>query len=183
MPAVPFPRIPLAFLPAPHAAPGRGQGLAEPPHPRPSRLCGRGRHGEAVLPIAPGEGGRQYVSGLKKASARPNEPKRLKTLVINKIARKAEKQTQASYQPWYQSVTAILAPILKKFVWIASALLRIQSCGPRAARRPSLGGFTSKARMSFKMNGMAFNTARYRGLGRSQGEDVAPSGSGPVRSG
>ncbi len=38
-------------------------------------------------------------------------------LGINKIARETEKQTQASYQPWYQSLTAILAPILKKYEW------------------------------------------------------------------
>jgi hypothetical protein len=73
MPAVPFPTIPLEFLPAPYAAPGR----------RPFR----------------------------------NEPMRLKTLVINKIAHKAEKRTQASYHPWYQSLRAILAPFLKKYEW------------------------------------------------------------------
>ncbi len=39
---------------------------------------------------------------------------------------------------------------------------------PRAGRRPSLGGLTSKATMSFRMNRMASNTARYCGLGRSQ---------------
>ncbi len=88
--------------------------------------------------------------------------------VINELAHEAEKQTQARYQSWYQSLTAILTPILRKFVWIASALLRIRGSGPRAGRRPSLGGLTSKARMSFRMNRMAFDTARYRGLGRSQ---------------
>ncbi len=54
-------------------------------------------------------------------------------LVINELAREAEKQTQARYQPWYQSLTAILAPILKKFVWIASALLRIGGYCPALA--------------------------------------------------
>ncbi len=39
---------------------------------------------------------------------------------------------------------------------------------PRVGRRPSLGGLTTKATMSFRMNGMALNTARYRGLGGSQ---------------
>jgi hypothetical protein len=65
----------------------------------------------------------------------PNEPKGLKPLVISKIAREAEKRTQATYQPWYQSLTAILAPILKKFVWIAPALLRIRG---RSVRRTTL---------------------------------------------
>ncbi len=119
----------------PHESPMDGQGLAEPPHPRPSPqggegrvssklqpspLCGRGWRGEAVLPIAPGEGGRQCVSELAKASTKPNKPKRLNMPAVNEIAREAEKQTQARYQPWCQSLTAILAPILKKFVWIAS---------------------------------------------------------------
>ncbi len=72
---------------------------------------------EALLPIAPGEGGCEYVTELTKASAKPNKPKRLKMLVINKIARKAEKQTHASYQPCYQSLTAVLALILKKYEW------------------------------------------------------------------
>jgi hypothetical protein len=58
---------------------------------------------------------------------------RLKVLVINKIARKAEKQTHVDYQPWYQQLTAILALILQKFGWIASALLRIG--GWEAAKR------------------------------------------------
>ncbi len=62
--------------------------------------------------------------------AKPNKPKRAKTLVIHRIAHEAEKRTQASYEPRYQSLTAILAPILKKFVWIAPALLRIRGCGP-----------------------------------------------------
>jgi hypothetical protein len=62
--------------------------------------------------------------------ANPNEPKGLKLLVINKIAREPEKRTQASYHPWYQSLTAILPPILRKFVWIASALLRIRGYDP-----------------------------------------------------
>ncbi len=98
----------------PHASPLGGQGLAEPPHARPSLqggegrvssklqpspLCGRGRRGQAVLAIAPGEGGRQYVSELTKASPKRNEPKRIKTLVINELAHEAEKRTQAYYQP------------------------------------------------------------------------------------
>ncbi len=142
----------------PHASPLGGQALAEPlPQPfpqggegransklQPSPLCGRGWRGEAVLPIAPGEGGRQYVTELTKASAKSNEPKRLKTLVINNIAHEAEKRTQASDKPWYQSLTAILAPILQKFVWIASALLRIAGCDPCAGRHPSLGGLPPK---------------------------------------
>jgi hypothetical protein len=37
--------------------------------------------------------------------------------VINKIARKAEKQTHEDYHQWYQSLTAILAPILRKYEW------------------------------------------------------------------
>ncbi len=37
-----------------------------------------------------------------KRRAEPNEPKRLKTHAINKIARETEKRTQARYQPWYQ---------------------------------------------------------------------------------
>ncbi len=109
-----------------------------------------------------------YVTELTKASAKSNEPKRLKTLVISKIAPEAEKRTQACYEPYYQSLTTISAPILKKFVWIASALLRIRGYGLRVGRRPSLGGLTSKATMSFRMNRMAFYTAPYRGLGCSQ---------------
>ncbi len=35
---------------------------------------------------------------------------------------------------------------------------------PRVGRRPSLGGLTTKATMSFRMNRMAFDAARYRGL-------------------
>jgi hypothetical protein len=111
-----------------------------------------------------GRGGRQM------RRAKPNEPKGLKPLVINNIAHGAEKRTQASYQSWYQSLTAILAPILKKFVWIASALLRIQGRGPRIGRRLSPGGLTSKARMSFRMSRIALNIARYSRLGCSQRE-------------
>ncbi len=94
MPAVPFPRIPLAFLPAPYAVPGRGQG----------------GFGKRCFPTK-----RPRVEGT--AARLPNEPKRLKTLVINQLAHEAEKQTQARYQPSYQSLTAILAPILKKYEW------------------------------------------------------------------
>jgi hypothetical protein len=49
--------------------------------------------------------------------ANPNKPKGLKVLVINKIARKSGKQTHGDYQPWYQSLTAIFGPILKKYEW------------------------------------------------------------------
>ncbi len=64
--------------------------------------------------------------------------------------------------------TAVLAPILKKFVWIAPALLRIGGCGPvMADRRSSLGGLTSKATMSFIINRIAFGTVRYCALGRA----------------
>ncbi len=126
MPAVPFARMRLAFLPAPHAA----------------------------------EKGRR-----KMRRARPNKPKRLKTLVISKIAHETEKLTQAYYHPWYQSLTAIFGRILRKFVWIAPAPLRIRRHGLRVGRRPSLGGLTTKARMSFRMNRMAFDTACYHGLG------------------
>jgi hypothetical protein len=52
-----------------------------------------------------------------KANNDPSKPKRLKMLVINKIARKAEKQTQARYQQWYQSLRAILAQMLEKNEW------------------------------------------------------------------
>jgi hypothetical protein len=38
-------------------------------------------------------------------------------LVINKIAHKPEKQTHDNYHAWYQSLTAILPPILKKYEW------------------------------------------------------------------
>ncbi len=76
------------------AWPGLGRGdLGVSSKLQPSPLCGRGGR------VAPGEGGRQYVSELTKASIKPNEPKRLKTLVINEIAREAEKRTQARYQP------------------------------------------------------------------------------------
>ncbi len=76
-----------------------------------------------------------FSAALEKDSrqmrrAKPNKPKGLKTLVINKTARATEKRTQASYEPRYQSLTAILAPILKKSVWIAPPLLRIRGCGP-----------------------------------------------------
>jgi hypothetical protein len=59
--------------------------------------------------------------------AKPNEPKRLNTFVVNKISLEEGKRTQADYRPRYQPLTAILSPILRKFGWIASALLRIQS--------------------------------------------------------
>ncbi len=97
-----------------------------------------------MLPIAPGEGGRQFVTELTKASTKQNEPKRLKTLAINELAHEVEKQTQASYQPWYQSLTAILAPILKEFVWIASALLRIRGCGPALVAAQAWEGLPAK---------------------------------------
>ncbi len=42
----------------------------------------------------------------------------------------------------------------------------------------ALGGFTTKATMSFRMNRMAFDTARYRGLGRSQRGQSTVRGSG-----
>ncbi len=102
--------------------------------------------GEAVLPIAPGAGSRQYVTELTKASAKSNEPKGLNVLVINELAREAEKRTQARYQPWYQSLTEILAPILKKFVWVAPALLRIGGCGAVLAAAQAWEGLPPKPR-------------------------------------
>jgi hypothetical protein len=45
---------------------------------------------------------------------------------------------------------------------------REQICATRAGLRPSLGVFTTKATMSFRMNRIAFDTARYCGLGGSQ---------------
>ncbi len=86
MPAVPS-RIPFAFRLAGYAGLERGRGSAGAVWV------------EAVLPVAPGEGSRQYRSELTKASAKSNEPKGLKVLVINKIAHKTEKQTQANYEP------------------------------------------------------------------------------------
>jgi hypothetical protein len=68
-----------------------------------------------VLPITCGAS--DNLEGRSAPQAEPNKPKRLKVLVINKIARKGEKQTHADYQPWYQSLTAILGPILKKYEW------------------------------------------------------------------
>ncbi len=114
-----------------------------------------------MFPIAPGEGDRQYVSELRKASTKANEPKALKMLVINEIGGKAEKRTQARYQPWYQSLTAILAPVLQKFVWIASALLRILGCGSRVGRRPSL--------VPFQLDSPMYYT--YVRLGSKDGEE------------
>ncbi len=55
--------------------------------------------------------------GRQMRRAKLNKPKSLKTLVINKIARKAEKRTQGGYQPLYQSLRAILAPILERYEW------------------------------------------------------------------
>ncbi len=43
----------------------------------------------------------------------------------------------------------------------------------RAGRRPSLGGLTSKARMSFRMNRMAFGTVPYCGFGYSPKESAS----------
>ncbi len=54
-------------------------------------------------------------------------------------------------------------------IWmIAPAQLRIRGCGPAPAAAQALGGFTTKATMSFRINKMAFKTARYRGLRRSR---------------
>ncbi len=70
------------------------------------------------------------VARWQTRRAEPNKPKRLKTLVINELAHETEKQTQARYQPCYQLLTAILAPILKKYEWFAPALLRIRPGHP-----------------------------------------------------
>ncbi len=125
---------------------------------------------ELLVPAVPalraGGGGR----------VKPNEPKRLKMLVINKIDHEAEKQTHARYQPCYQSLTAIFGPILKQFVWIASCPIADSGLWPNAGRRPNLRGLTTKAAMSFRMNRMAFNTARYRGLGCSERGRRSPLG-------
>ncbi len=99
--------------------------------------------------------------------AKPNKPNRLKTLVINELAHEAEKQTQARYQPWYQSLTAILAPILKKFVWIASALLRIRA----DARIPVPGGGGQRAQAA---TGAFCRPARLGGV-REPGQTSGPS--------
>ncbi len=147
--------------PLPHASPLGGQGLAEPPHPRPSPQGGEGRVSSELQPSPlAGEGGAgkqcfpsrrvrgvvNTVAELTKASTKPNEPKRLKTLVINELPHGAEKQTQARYEPRYQSLTTISAPILKKFVWIASALLRIRGCGPALAAAQTWEGLPPKPR-------------------------------------
>ncbi len=99
MPAVPV-RIGLAFRLARYVSQNRGRGL------------GRGKRA-----ASPRAGSRQCASELMKASAKPNKPKSPKVLIINKIAHKSEKQTHGDYQPLYQSLTAILGPILRKFGW------------------------------------------------------------------
>jgi hypothetical protein len=48
-------------------------------------------------------------------SNKPNAPK---TLAINDISQEWDKQTQATYQPCYQLLTAILGPVFEKFGWI-----------------------------------------------------------------
>jgi hypothetical protein len=55
--------------------------------------------------------------GRATGGADPNEPKGINMLVINKIRQKPEKQTHEDYHSCYQSLTAILAPILKKYEW------------------------------------------------------------------
>ncbi len=104
MPAAPF-RIHFAFRPARYALLERGQ----------SSLGAV--WGEAVLPPRRVREVCQHVIELMKASTKPNKPMRAKVFAINKIPHKAEKQTQARYQPCYQSLTAILGPILKKYEW------------------------------------------------------------------
>ncbi len=70
--------------------------------------------------------------------AKLNKPNRLKTLVINRIAHEAEKRTQACYDPRYQSLTAILAPILRKFVWIALPYCGFGAAAPPWSRWPNV---------------------------------------------
>ncbi len=98
-----------------------------------------------------GSGSCQYISELMKTSTRQTKPKRLKTLVINELAHKAEKRTQACYQPWYQSLTAILTPILKKFGWIA-----LPYCGFGAGRPQNEAG------MSFRISKIALEGSHRR---------------------
>jgi hypothetical protein len=169
---------------------------------------------------------RTWESQKARRRAKPNKPMRLKVLVINKIARKEEKQTHGDYPTWCQSLTAILAPFLKKYEWNLRTKLRCplestrvkrppycglghsqgdeasvartcrqglrlfvvqlgtnrrpqkQVCATVADCRPSPGGFTTKATMSFRINRMTFNTARYCGLGCSQRGRRSPLGSG-----
>jgi hypothetical protein len=102
--------------------------------------------------------------------AKPSKPKRLNAFAINKIARKSEKQTQARYQTCYQSLTAILAPILRKYEWMHRPLLRIRGRGPALAAAQVREGFTTKATMLFRTNRMAFGNAPYCRLG------LAPKG-------
>ncbi len=52
--------------------------------------------------------------------AKPNEPKRLNVLDINKVAPKCTKRTQADYQPCCQSLPVIIPQILKESVWSPS---------------------------------------------------------------
>jgi hypothetical protein len=56
-------------------------------------------------------------SRRQRGQAKPNKPMGLNTLIINKISQKPEKQTHGDYHPWYQSLTGILGPILKKYEW------------------------------------------------------------------
>jgi hypothetical protein len=56
---------------------------------------------------------------LRRRQTNPNKPNRTKTLTINDISGKRDKQTQATYQPYPQSLTASFAPIFEKFGWAA----------------------------------------------------------------
>jgi hypothetical protein len=48
-----------------------------------------------------------------------NKPNSHDILGVNKISQKRTKQTQASYQPYYRLLTAILGPIFDSFEWMA----------------------------------------------------------------
>ncbi len=73
-----------------------------------------------------------------------NKPMRLNLFSVNKIREKGAKQTQG-YQPtFYQQLTAIFTTILRKFVWIASALLQIRGCGPALVAAQAWEGLPAK---------------------------------------
>jgi hypothetical protein len=60
--------------------------------------------------------GREFrISSFEFRQAKPNKPKRLKTLSINNLTRKSVKQTQGTYLSFYQLVIAILGRIFERF--------------------------------------------------------------------
>jgi hypothetical protein len=71
------------------------------------------------------------ISSFEFRQTKPNKPNADKAFAINSMSEKSAKQTQRAYPTCYQLLTAILAPIFRKFGWMGRGSLSGIRATPR----------------------------------------------------